>query len=155
MANTIEDVVGSTTYNSARVIEAEGVPIGSTKYLDSFDDDIFNNGHIIRGVDRLGRPFLSFRVELSNNDENKRYIYTAFQRYTDNHNWYVLCKSHFSESKDYEFEKLFKSGSATINKEGFETLKKIFKNYADGNEGEEYEFVGFDETKKYLVKLYN
>ena len=142
-----------------KVVNSKGV-VGSTGYIDSITDSHFAKGKpIARGTDKYGREYVAFKVHIM--DDGKvigNYIYTAFYRFTDSQK-VVMCKSHGSESNDYLFEHLFRSGSAVVNEEGMKTLQDLFANFFDGNRGSIHEFEIFDKQKeefvkvKYLVKL--
>jgi len=152
----IRDMMGDVLFNTLQPINPEGVRLGDTGYLDRFSDDDFGQHYVVRGQDIYGRLFCSFRVVMSNNDEEHKFIYTVFQRFSDNPRKFVLCKSHYSDSKQYCFERLVNSGSARIDEEGYELLQRIFTNYNEGNEGEEYTITDYDGVEThYTVKLYN
>jgi len=146
----IKGMLGDVLFNTLQPLDPEEVRIGNTGYLD-----LCSQKCIARGKDEYGRYLCSFCVVMSNNDEEHLYNYTVFQRFSDNPRKFVLCKSHYSDSKTNYFERLFNSGSATINEEGYKLLQRIFINYNEGNEGEEYTITDYDGVEtQYNVRLY-
>ena len=65
------DVLGKELYSKLPVIETKDVKVGSTMYLDLFNDKQFGKNTIIKGVDRYRREFVSFKVSLKNNNTEK------------------------------------------------------------------------------------
>jgi hypothetical protein len=136
-----------------KVVNSKGV-VGSTGYIDSITKSHFAKGKpIVRGTDKYGREYVAFKVCIMNDGiVIGDYIYTAFYRYTDAQK-VVMCKSHDSESGDYLFEQLFRSGNAVVNEEDMNTLQDLFANFFDGNGGSIHEFEIFDEEKEDYVKV--
>lgn len=156
MGEYIRKLMGDEFYNTIFCKYYRDVKIGSSGYLDSFNKDDFEGHSIMMGHDLYRRWFCAFRVSMTDGDEEYCYIYTIFQRFSDNPTKYVLTKSHFSESKTYHFERLFNSGSANINDEGYRVLERIFADYANGNRGTKHIVSDFDGVEtEYTVRLHN
>ncbi len=121
------DVLGKELYSKLPVIETKDVKVGSTMYLDLFNDKQFGKNTIIKGVDRYRREFVSFKVSLKNNNTEKKYILTMFNRYSDDKHFNVICVSHRSKTKDRLIENYI--GTTKLNDNASKKLKKLFDNY--------------------------
>jgi len=122
------DVLGKELYAKIPTIETKDVKVGSTMYLDLFDDEQFDKNTIIKGVDRYRREFVSFKVSLKNNNNTeKKYILTMFNRYSDDKHCNVICVSHRSKTKDRLIENYI--GTTRLNNDVSKKLKKLFDNY--------------------------
>jgi len=121
------DVLGKELYDKIPTIEKKDVKVGSTMYLDLFNDEQFGKNTIIKGVDRYRREFVSFKVSLKNNNTEKKYILTMFNRYSDDKHFNVICVSHRSKTKDRLIENYI--GTTKLNDNASKKLKKLFDNY--------------------------
>ena len=122
------DVLGKELYTNIPILETKDVKVGSTMYLDLFNDEQFGKNTIIRGVDRYRREFVSFKVSLKNNNNTeKKYILTMFNRYSDDKHCNVICVSHRSKTKDRLIENYI--GTTRLNNDASKKLKKLFDNY--------------------------
>jgi hypothetical protein len=146
------DLLGKEFYNNLPTLRTEDVKVGSTMYLDQTRNEQFGENTIIKGVDRYRREFVSFRVHLKNNEDEKKYIMTMFNRYSDNTDFNVICKSHYSMSKGHLMDGYL--GSVALNNDTFNKLKRLFDNYKDDNKKETITFRdGFEEVT-YEIGLY-
>ena len=127
MTKDFIDVLGKELYSKLPVIETKDVKVGSTMYLDLFNDEQFGKNTIIKGVDRYRREFVSFKVSLKNNNTEKKYILTMFNRYSDDKHFNVICVSHRSKTKDRLIENYI--GTTRLNNDASKKLKKLFDNY--------------------------
>jgi len=127
MTKDFIDVLGKELYSKLPVIETKDVKVGSTMYLDLFNDKQFGKNTIIKGVDRYRREFVSFKVSLKNNNTEKKYILTMFNRYSDDKHFNVICVSHRSKTKDRLIENYI--GTTKLNDNASKKLKKLFDNY--------------------------
>lgn len=113
------------------------VKSGGTDYLDiikpkDFIDKNGKNVHMVKGIDRFNRHFVSFGFKMKNmeTDNDDFSIYTLFRRYTDYNGGWVFCKSHYSESIRYDLETAIgQEGNVWIQEKTKENLKKLVKDY--------------------------
>lgn len=76
-AELIEAFGGADEIASLPVIDL-GTNTGETDYLDFITPDMLNGADIVRGVDNIGRPFISFCIKY----QSFAYVETIFPRYT-------------------------------------------------------------------------
>lgn len=145
------DVLGKELYSKLPVIETKDVKVGSTMYLDLFNDKQFGKNTIIKGVDRYRREFVSFKVSLKNNNTEKKYILTMFNRFSDDKNVNVICVSHRSKTKDRLIENYI--GTTKLNDNASKKLKKLFDNYKN-NKKENITIQDNLEKVTYEIGLY-
>lgn len=145
------DVLGKELYSKLPVIETKDVKVGSTMYLDLFNDKQFGKNTIIKGVDRYRREFVSFKVSLKNNNTEKKYILTMFNRYSDDKHFNVICVSHRSKTKDRLIENYI--GTTKLNDNASKKLKKLFDNYKN-NKKENITIQDNLEKVTYEIGLY-
>lgn len=113
------------------------VKSGGTDYLDiikprDFVDKNGKNVHMVKGIDRFDRHFVSFGFKMKNieTDKEEFSIYTIFRRYTDPNGGWVICKSHYSESLGHDLGiALGQEGSAWLQEKTKENIKKLVEEY--------------------------
>lgn len=145
------DVLGKELYAKIPTIETKDVKIGLTHYLDLFNDEQFGKNTIIKGVDRFRREFVSFKVSLKNDNTEKKYILTMFNRYSDDKHCNVICVSHRSKTKDRLIENYI--GTTRLNHNASKKLKKLFDNYKN-NKRENITIQDNLEKVTYEIGLY-
>jgi hypothetical protein len=84
-----------------------GISNGATDYLDQvkeedFRDAMGNPVSSIKGIDGFQRHFVSLKIKTVDVADGTAhdFIYTLFRRYTPDNSIWVLCKSHYSKSRD-------------------------------------------------------
>lgn len=118
----LSDMVGDQYPN----LPVVSVPLGTSCYLDKVGErhfGFFNS--VIKGVDSLGRPFVSFHAVCTADGEIcDQGIFTVFKRYEDDFTSFYFCRSHPFYGR--EIERVLSVELMRIGQVGFSKLRKLF-----------------------------
>lgn len=89
--HTLPEEIARSLGGCSQIIQLPILDIGHRvrDYLDFFKPSEMDES-IMRGTDRVGRPFIAFKITSGNSEKS---IITLFKRYVDRDNW-VACFSH-------------------------------------------------------------
>jgi len=105
---------------------------GMTDYLDLVKPEELDGNPFGCGIGPFDRSFVAMKVKVEEKKTGKILqdaVYTLFERYTDDHNFWVLCVSHNSDIVgNWEFSDILNAQTA-MSKESWVVLKELVNHH--------------------------